>query len=423
MRTLRRRDFMAASAATLGLGLGLGSLGVPRARAAVGPARNLVLVVAYGGWDTTYVFDPKPGVGTIDAPTGDIVEIGGVQFFDDPSRPAARAFFEAYAERCTLINGLQVQSLVHADCSKRLLTGTQSDTNPDVGAITAFVHGSDRPVPYFVLGQTSYSGPYASISARAGTANQLGTLIDLQYGYPADGITVPNLLDDAELGLVRQHVAARAERERAARGLLGSNKDRIEAFIASLGRGDVLRSIGPVGGLDYTRDLGVQAGLAVDAIDRELSWVVQIETGSFDTHTNNTEQVLPHEMLFAGLAALVTALESRPAKSGGGTLLDETVIAVVSEMGRTPLLNATGGKDHWPVTSAMLLGGGLPGGRVLGATTDMLSAEPIDLMSGAPSDGGVQLQYGNFAAGLLAAVGVEPEDYLPNAEPLHALRA
>lgn len=419
MPTLRRRDFLGAAAAAVGLG----ALGLPRARAEVGAAKNLILVVAYGGWDTTYVFDPKPGLAGIDAPAGDIVEIGGVSFFDDPTRPATRAFFEAWAEQCTVINGLQVQSLVHADCSKRLLTGTQSDTNPDVGAIAAFVHGADRPVPYFVLGQTSYAGPYASLASRAGTANQLGTLTDLQYGYPADGITVPNLLDDGELALVRRHVEGRAERVRAARGLAGSNRDRIEAFIASLGRGDVLRSVGPVGALDYTRDLGIQSQLAVDALDRELSWAVQIETGSFDTHTDNTMQIAQHEILFTGLAQLIAALDERAGKHGGGSLLDETVIAVVSEMGRTPLLNETGGKDHWPVTSALVLGGGLPGGRVLGATTDTLGARAMDLASGAPSDGGVQLQYGNFAAGLLAAVGVEPASFLPNAEPFHALGA
>lgn len=417
--TLRRRSFLGAAAATVGLG----ALGLPRARAEVGAAKNLVLVVAYGGWDTTYVFDPKPGLATIDAPTGDIVEVGGVQFFDDPSRPATRAFFDAWADRCTVVNGLQVQSLVHADCSKRLLTGTQSDTNPDVGAIAAFVHGAERPVPYFVLGQTSYAGPYASIASRAGTANQLGTLVDLQYGYPADGVAAPVLLDGDEQVLVRAHVATQAERVRAARGRAGENRRRIEAFIASLDRGDVLRSIGPVGGLEFTRDLGVQADLAVDALDRELSWAVQIETGSFDTHTDNSMQILQHELLFGGLAQLLAGLDDRPGKHGGGSLLDETVVAVVSEMGRTPKLNAGGGKDHWPVTSALVLGGGLPGGRVLGGTTDTLAARPMDLDTGASAESGVQLQYGNFAAGLLAALGVEPGDHLPNAEPFHALGA
>lgn len=418
-----RRRFLGASAATLGAGaLGAGALGVRPARAAVGPARNLVLVVAYGGWDTTYVFDPKPGESGIDAPAGEIVEAGGLAFFDAPTRPAVRSFFEAWGERCTIVNGLQVQSLVHADCSKRLLTGTQSDANPDVGAIASSVHGSDRAVPYFVLGQTSYAGPYGALSARAGTANQLGTLMDLRYTYPIDGITDPLQPDDVEAALVRAHVEGRAARIREARGRQGDNRDKIDAFTASLGRADVLRSIGPVGDLDYTRDLGVQAGLAVDALERELSWAVQLELGSFDTHEDNALQDPMHQALFVGLDLLVRSLAERPGRNGGASLLDETVVAVVSEMGRTPLRNGTGGKDHWPVTSAMILGADLPGGRVLGATTGQASARAIDLTTGAPSDDGVQLQYGNFAAGLLAAIGVEPSDHLPHAEAFHALR-
>ena len=102
-------------------------------------------------------------------------------------------------------------------------------------------------------------------------------------------------------------------------------------------------------------------------------------------------------------------------------MIDDTVVLVVSEMGRTPKLNATGGKDHWPVTSAMLIGGGLPGGRVLGGTDDALYGRRVSLQTGALDDGGVQIQYGNFAAGLLEAVGVDATTYLPDAEPFRAL--
>src|SRR5690349_18169712 len=208
MLEISRRQLLFGSAAMLGaVALTRGS-----ARAEVTSApRNLVLVVGYGGWDTTYVFDPKPGMPAIDAPEGEIVEFGGVPIFDHESRPAVRAFFEAYGGMSTVVNGVQVQSLVHSDCSKRMLTGTASDTNPDVGAITAHELGRDRPVPYFVLGQTSYAGPYASIAARAGTANQLGTLIDPLVGYPLGDPTMPQLpfvLDGDEEALVRAHVAA-----------------------------------------------------------------------------------------------------------------------------------------------------------------------------------------------------------------------
>ena len=45
----------------------------------------------------------------------------------------------------------------------------------------------------------------------------------------------------------------------------------------------------------------------------------------------------------------------------------------------------THGKDHWPVTSAMVIGAGVKGGRAFGATTDGLEAAPVDFATGARS--------------------------------------
>jgi hypothetical protein len=50
-------------------------------------------------------------------------------------------------------------------------------------------------------------------------------------------------------------------------------------------------------------------------------------------------------------------------------LLDETLVVVVGEFGRTPLINKTGGRDHWGACqSALLAGGGIRGGKVYGAS-------------------------------------------------------
>jgi uncharacterized protein (DUF1501 family) len=50
-------------------------------------------------------------------------------------------------------------------------------------------------------------------------------------------------------------------------------------------------------------------------------------------------------------------------------LLDETLIVVMGEFGRTPKLNTSVGRDHWPrVFSALLAGGGVAGGRVIGSS-------------------------------------------------------
>jgi hypothetical protein len=57
-------------------------------------------------------------------------------------------------------------------------------------------------------------------------------------------------------------------------------------------------------------------------------------------------------------------------------LLDQTLVVVMGEFGRTPRFNAAGGRDHWPnCFSVMLAGGGLRGGQVLGAS-DRIGAYP-----------------------------------------------
>ncbi|MFT5301755.1 MAG: hypothetical protein ACI87E_002455 [Mariniblastus sp.] len=59
-------------------------------------------------------------------------------------------------------------------------------------------------------------------------------------------------------------------------------------------------------------------------------------------------------------------------------LLDETLVVVMGEFGRTPKLNATGGRDHWPrVFSVMLAGGGIQGGQVVGSS-DEVGESPRD---------------------------------------------
>ena len=73
--------------------------------------------------------------------------------------------------------------------------------------------------------------------------------------------------------------------------------------------------------------------------------------------------------LDAGFSALMEDLSA----SG---LLDETLVAMYGEFGRTPKINKTAGRDHWSACqSAVLAGGGIQGGQVYG-TSDRDSAYP-----------------------------------------------
>jgi len=50
-------------------------------------------------------------------------------------------------------------------------------------------------------------------------------------------------------------------------------------------------------------------------------------------------------------------------------MLDSTIVLVTGEFGRTPEVNANGGRDHWPgCFSVTIAGGGIAGGRVIGAS-------------------------------------------------------
>lgn len=406
-----------------GLALGAASLlvrhGTLRAAPRAKP-RRLVVVFNSGGWDSTYALDPKPGVAGIDGPAGNIKNFSGLDILSDPARPNVDVFFAAHAGISTVVRGLQVNSVAHPDASRRVLTGVATEGAPDIAAIASAVHGADLAAPYLILGRTAYSGPYAALSARTGSVNQLVTLLDPSFSLPPiGGPLIPHVPTDVEEDLVRAHVLARVERELAASG----DNPRIQDFKSALGRGDLLREVGEIGEVEFARTFDAQIDLAVEALGRGLCHSVQIETGSWDTHTQNSQQGPLHDDFFAALTKLVDALATRDGSTQGAKLLDETVVVVVSELGRTPRLNADQGKDHWPVTAALLVGSGVAGGRTIGATTDALDGEPVDLATGAPSQAGKPLLYSSFAAGVLALAGVDPEDHLPDAEPLHALQA
>jgi hypothetical protein len=90
---------------------------------------------------------------------------------------------------------------------------------------------------------------------------------------------------------------------------------------------------------------------------------VSVSFSDFDTHSKNfgrMRHMLP--ILDHGLHALMTDLDERG-------LLDDVTIVAWGEFGRTPKVNAKGGRDHWPaVGMALLAGGGMRVGQVIGST-------------------------------------------------------
>lgn len=129
------------------------------------------------------------------------------------------------------------------------------------------------------------------------------------------------------------------------------------------------------------RTVGQSCLLARRLIERDVSFVT-VNVPGWDTHDNILTKL--HEgfkgakdpvglvpLLDHALGALIDDLKERG-------LLDETLVVVMGEFGRTPKLNAQGGRDHWPrVFSVAVAGGGTPGGQVIGAS-DRLGEVPAE---------------------------------------------
>lgn len=423
-----RRDLLRA-----GLGLGaLAALPTWTSRAtADGPAapasppRNLLVVLAYGGWDTTCVLDAKPrGSARVDVADGEPTRIGEITVRTHASRPNVRTFFERFGALTAVVNGVQVRSIAHEECVKRILTGTPSTENADVAARAAFELGRDLPVPYLVLGPIAMSGPLGAIVGRTGSVNQLRSLVlpDGEYPPPTGKSALRRLTpSEAEEAMVRRYMAASASREQAVRGQHGANAKALDDFRKSLDRESLLRRFvkenGGFGDFAYTPDIAVQSEIAVRALQRGLSRSVMLGGGfDWDTHDDNARQSDLQDRLYGNLATLGGMLE----REG---LLATTTVLVVSEMGRTPKLNLSRGKDHWPVTSALVFGAGVKGNRVVGGTDDGLGALSVDLKTGSPERGGTQIQSANLAAAVLKMVGVDAAKADLGAEALDAIVA
>jgi uncharacterized protein (DUF1501 family) len=86
-------------------------------------------------------------------------------------------------------------------------------------------------------------------------------------------------------------------------------------------------------------------------------------------------------------------------------LLEQTLVLVMGEFGRTPKLNTAGGRDHWPrVFSVALAGGGVRGGQIIGSS-DAVAEGPLDRPV-TPSD---------MAATIYTLLGIDPQTELHTA--------
>ncbi len=132
-----------------------------------------------------------------------------------------------------------------------------------------------------------------------------------------------------------------------------------------------------------------------------------LSIGGWDTHGKNFETLkrqLPK--VDQGIANLIQDLHDRG--------LDQDVVTIMwGEFGRTPRINRDAGRDHWaPVMSALIAGGGLKMGQMVGSSTEKGER---------PKDRPCTVQ--QVLATIYLALGIDPAMTFPNGSgrPVHLL--
>ncbi|HKB06287.1 MAG TPA: DUF1501 domain-containing protein, partial [Gemmataceae bacterium] len=144
----------------------------------------------------------------------------------------------------------------------------------------------------------------------------------------------------------------------------------------------------------------VEAGVRFVNVTWDLFWDrVQVDYDAWDTHTRNFPILKDNKL--PGFDQVFTALlEDLDARG----LLDETLVVVTSEMGRTPKINGNGGRDHWTYCYGTLFAGaGIKGGAVYGAS-DAQAAYVKDLPV-SPAD---------VCCTVYECLGIDPEMTVPD---------
>lgn len=403
--------------------------GHPRSPAYTGPtlpakAASVIHVHLPGGMAQQESFDPKPF-----APAeyrGPFRAIGtsldGVQFSEVFPRVAK------IADRLVVCRSLSHGEAAHERGTHNVFTGYRPSpalVYPSMGSVVAHELGPRENLPPYVCiprqpneyaGSGYLSSAYSPFSLGSDPASRGFRVRDLSRPKDVDGARQERRR--ALLALVDARF--KAERSADAIQAVDSFYERAWALIESPEAQEAFDISKEPGKLmdEYGRnDAGLRMLMARRLVEAGVRWV-SMTYGAFDHHDNikrNMQQRAP--ALDRGFARLVTDLEERG-------LLESTLVLLTTEFGRTPKINDTDGRDHWPrVFSVVLAGGGLKRGLALG-TSNAQGAEPEDdPLTVEDLATTVYHQLGIDAARELMAPGSRPIEIVKGGSPVSAMIA
>ncbi|WP_013629647.1 DUF1501 domain-containing protein [Rubinisphaera brasiliensis] len=391
-RRLSRRGFLTVGALA-GAGLALPDLlRLQSAQAELkdysnfeGTAKSVIHIFLPGGIAQQESFDPKPF-----APIeyrGEMkqikTKIDGVQFGETLPKTAQ------IADRLTIINSMTHGEAAHERGTHNMFTGYRPSPAiqyPSIGAIVSHQLGTRNNLPPYVCvpnqpneyaGTGYLSSSYAPFSLGSDPASN---------GFKVRDLDMYAGIDDSRFATRRSALEAVNEHFRAI-----EKSDKLAAMDSFYDRAySLLSSPEARNAFDLekedakTRDAygrgqaGARMLMARRLVESGVR-LVNLTYGGWDMHQNivsGFKRLMPD--FDQAFSALIKDLEDRG-------MLDDTLVMVSSEFGRTPKINKDAGRDHWPkVFSVALAGGGVKKGYVHG-TSDATATEP-DLDPVGPED-------------------------------------
>ena len=339
-------------------------LGLAQEKApAQAPAKSIIMLWMAGGPSQLETFDPHPGK-KIAGGTGAIkTSVKGVKIAEGLPRVAE------VMHELTLVRSMVSEEVEHERATYNVKTGYRPDStliHPSIGAVVCHElpdAGVDIPRHISIFpGQWPARGGY------------LGAQFDAFQVYNTNGragnITArvkPKRMENrlAALEAVEQSFARgrRANLDpkttlhnvtiEKARRMMDS--DQLSAFDVNQAPAKTRAAFGDT-------EFGRGCLAAIQLIKTGVR-CVEVTLQGWDTHANNHEShTRQNAILDPAFAALIRELRIR-------NMLDHTIVICAGEFGRTPKINATSGRDHWPTGFSMALaGGGFRAGHIHGAT-------------------------------------------------------
>jgi hypothetical protein len=364
---LHRRDFLRLGALGAGLTLPdylrLANAGEVRDA----KAKSAIFVFLGGGPSHLDTFDPKP-----EAPVeirGEFKPVGanGIQISEHLPRLAKMT--DDYA----IVRGITHSLAGHELGTEYLNTGSRpvpSLIYPGYGAVVSKEVAGDKDLPHFVaVPSTPQKAGYLGVRQAPLQTNDVpkpGVAFSVRGLSFGNGTTVEEFERRQKLlGKLDNTFEGAGKESKLIDGLdrfalqayemIRSPKAR-EAFDVSKEKAETAERFGQ-------QRFGMSCLLAARLVSAGVRFVT-ITFSGWDTHNNNfrslKDNLLPQ--LDQGLSALFATLKERGQ-------FDSTTVFVTGEFGRTPKINERAGRDHWPrAMFALLAGGGIKGGQVVGAS-------------------------------------------------------